>query len=179
MDTRQSRRDIENWVATKARNRKMIQRGPVQFQRRAKRPIDKQLISILVDSTNAQSTTVLDTFTFPGTITGLRWDIDYTMSTDATLIQGVWAIVIARDGDTPNTLVLTNGSSMYQPETHVLAFGAWVGIKDANGMHQVHWNDSTKSMRKVQAGDTLNFITLANIGTSGDLSGVIQFFLKT
>ncbi len=152
----------------------------MQFQRRAKRPIDKQLISILVDSTNGQTTVVLDTFTFPGTITGLRWDLVYNMSTDATLITGNWAIVIARDGDTPNTLVLTNGSSMYQPETHVLAFGGWTGTKDADGTGPtVHWSDSTKTMRKVQAGDTLNFITLASIGTSGDIAGIIQFFLKT
>ncbi len=158
----------------------MIQRGQVQFQRRAKRPVDKQLINIVHDTTNAQVVTVVETFTFPGTITGLRWDVVHTMSADATVIQGVWAIVIARDGDVPNQLALTNTTTLYQPETHVLAFGAWTGVKDADGAGStIHWNDSTKSMRKVQAGDSLNFISFATTANSGDLSAIVQFFLKT
>ena len=118
------------------------------------------------------------TCTYPGTITGIRWSFGVRATATTSIIS--WFIVITRDGYAANTPALTNGSSLYQPEGDVLAFGGCPLSFDADGSNPViMFNDSTKTMRKLQNGDVMQFVTLGDQAASGTLHGALQFFLKT
>lgn len=145
-----------------------------------KRPIDKQLI-VINDSMTAgtQESTTLTTATFPCTVTGIRWDISAT-STISGLTQVWWAIVLVKDGNSANNFATSDGSSFYQPEQNVLAFGVAIcGDADGNsGNLQQRMEGSTKTMRKLMAGDKLQVVYVAT-NFDASLTGIVQFFCKT
>ena len=134
---------------------------------RSKRSVDKQLISI------QQSTAVsrlLFTCTYPCTVGGLRWDLS-TGNGNNDIIY--WAIVVAKEGYNPNTLDLTSGNTLYQPESQVMAFGI---ISNISGNSLNVGNTNTK--RKLMEGDRLYFIADSPAPTQ-EVNGIIQFFLTT
>lgn len=143
-----------------------------------KRPIDKQLIFVSQAVATAQDSTILYTATFPCTMTGLRWDVSALGNvTAATTI--VWLIVIVRDGLTIPTLSTTDAATIFHPEQDVLSFGVGlVADLDAGvGNIQQHWTGDTKTMRKLQGGDRLIFLSICTSNT-GVLAAGVQFFLK-
>lgn len=161
--------------------RRRTQMGMVPIRGNMKRPIDKKLIAVAQTVTNSVTASTLHTTTFPGTVTGLRWAISAEVDSTTANPVCAWAIVIVHDGDSANTPSLSNASDFYAPEQDVLAFGYKHGT-DADvgqGPSAIHWEGSTKTMRKLRAGDTVQFITISGTANSYTLGGVIQFFIKT
>ncbi len=148
---------------------------------RRRRPIDKHLIVVNQTVTTAQTATVLHTTTFPATVVGIRWVFSAAniLSTASPLLH--WAIIILRDGLTASTLATGDGSDLYTPESDVLTFGVtFISDRDSTvGPGIVPFEGATKTMRKLQAGDQLQVITLASDANSVAFDGVVQFFLKT
>ncbi len=146
----------------------------------AKRPIGKNLVAVSQSVTNSQTATTLFTTTFPATIVGVRWSLALIGNATASA-AGKWMIVIVRDGVTADTIALSDAASVFQPEQNVLAFGDFrVGDLDvAGGIATWHNEGSTKTMRKLQGGDLLQFIALQSTANAAALTGTIQFFTKS
>lgn len=141
---------------------------------RSSRPIDKSLISIEEAVNGSQTAVTLSTTTFPCTIVGLRWALssNYTNTTGGGRIH--WAIVLVPDGQSASTMATSSGADFYTPEQNVLAFGMGrFPDADANAGNVVgNWEGSTKTMRKMKAGDLLQFIVIGsatNIAKTGYL----------
>jgi len=146
---------------------------------RGKRPIDKDLIVVNQTTTTSVTTTALKTTTFPCTVVGIRWVISI-QSIVASIQLLSWAIVITRDGDSVNTPSQSNAASFYQPEQDVLMFGT-THLSDntfATGTI-MNFEGTTKTMRKLKAGDVLNFITINSDANGASLDAIIQFFCKS
>ena len=142
-----------------------------------KRPINKELISIQqagVDATDVN--TVLLAVTFPCTVTGLRWSLSFTQDGGTSHAFFYWAIVVHYDGTTVDTISTTDGASFYQPEKNVLVFG--VGVIDNNTISE-RFEGTTKTMRKMQAGDKLAFIMKGSATNTTRCDGCVQYFCKT
>ncbi len=157
----------------------MSERRAKRRNTRAARPIDKKLICVSHTTMDAtQKETVLMTATFPCTLVGLRWSLACVQDAGASNSQYVWSIVISRDGKSPSALALGDTNEMYTPEQDVLAFGAGVQTGSDLGDAQM-FNSATKSMRKLQAGDTLQFIAKGTATNTTAIHGIIQFFCKS
>ncbi len=142
-----------------------------------KRPIDKSLVAILKAGVNAtQQTTVLLTTTFPCTVVGLRWELSYEQDAGTGLCAFAWAIVVVRDGVTVDNLVTSDAGSFFNPEENCLVFGS--GTID-NNTQTKQFSGSTKTMRKMQGGDTLVYLHKGIATETSGSRGVIQFFCKT
>lgn len=153
--------------------------GPFVVQMSAKRPIDKSLIYVSQSLNTTQQSTTLTTTTFPCTITGIRWSLAGQNTTTAN--QTVrWAIVLVKDGLSASTMAASDASDFYTPEQNVLAFGVFkMTDSDAGGGPSAYnFEGSTKTMRKMMAGDVLQLITDAS-STAGNFEGVVQFFCKS
>ena len=102
--------------------RRRTQGSGVTFVRTdRKRPIDKELFSLVqgVPNTNQVDTDLL-TASFPGTITGLRWDV--SMVNGAASHDAItWVIIHVPQGDSANAIGTGNGTNIYTPEKNVLA----------------------------------------------------------
>jgi len=147
---------------------------------RVARPIDKELIAVNLSVTTTQVETVLKTTTFPGTVVGLRWSLS-ARSVVATAQRVDWAIVTAQDGNVVNNLATSNAADFYTPEQDVLAFGSMQleANNSTAGPATVNWEGTTKTMRKLKQGDTLQFTILSTNATGASIDGVVQFFFKT
>jgi len=147
---------------------------------RVARPIDKELIAVNLSVTTTQMDTVLKTTTFPGTVVGLRWSM--SARSVVTAAQRVdWAIVTTEDGNTVNNIGTSNAGDFYTPEQNVLAFGS-MQLEASNstaGPSNFMWEGSTKTMRKLKQGDTLEFTIISTNATGASIDGVVQFFFKT
>jgi hypothetical protein len=148
-----------------------------QVQRRAKRPIDKKLINVVVNNLVAANQTVdLYTASFPGTITGLRWDLAFQRTvTNTTIANYGWAIVLQPQGTTVSTMSLTG--SLYDPEQMVMAFGRGNSFDPSQDPSM--FVGDTKSMRKLKAGDKLVFVAFGTATHEHEIGGTVQFFYKT
>ena len=158
------------------RRRVVVSRGPV-----APRPIAKEIIKVTITNAGTtQRSTTLKTTTFPCTITGIRWSLAILSKTTTDQVNGLWMIVRTKDGQTTSTISLTDGGTAYQPETDVLAFGAF-GLADVDqSSPSTHLAEGqTKAMRKLSDGDAIYFIVLCDTGTNTEVQGAIQFFCKS
>ncbi len=176
-------KDLKTNTQSMSRQRTRRQtRAPIRSARRA---INKQLVNTNINTiVAAQQSTTLETFTFPVTLTGLRWDINVLRSagTAGNLSRLVWAIIMLPDSQTASTISLTNAGSVYQPEQHVLAYGTFLsdGVSAAGAAaHSRSFNGSSKTMRKLQSGDKLELITFGTATEAHELFGTIQWFEKT
>ncbi len=150
--------------------------------RTASRPIDKKLICVVQTlSSAADTTTTLVTTTFAATIVGIRWDINIKGNLSTGDSQNYWALVVVRDGLSASAMAVGNGNEFYTPEQDVLAFGnTQVTDMDATtGPRSIQYSGSTKSMRKLQGGDTVQLIGGSGSVNAATLVGTIQFFLKS
>ncbi len=150
------------------------------FKRRriqaAKRPIDKQLINVRFTTVaGTQVAEEIVAIASPCTITGLRWAFASIQDGGTGQCRFQWAIVVSFGGSAPSTMSLTSGSTVYSPEKDVMAFG--VGLIDNNTVTIVH-EGSTKTMRKLMIGDTLDFIMLGIATDTVQITGIIQVFCK-
>ncbi len=152
-------------------------RPRTEFARRTKRPIDKFLKAVtLTGIDNTQQDSTLLTVTFPCTVTGLRWNLAHVKAAGAGDSRIYWAIVVAPDGETANTLGISDGAQFFEPEQNCLVFGHSTIIVNGGGTLMI---GSTKTMRKMRGGDVLTLIALGNVTDTSDLTGVVQFFCKT
>ncbi len=157
----------------------MSRKRPRLAPRGARRPIDKDLIVVKQTTTTSVSTTAMKTTTFPCTVVGIRWT-GVVKSLVASTQTISWAIVITRDGDSVNTPSQSNGASFYTPEQDVLMFGVTTLVSNATATAQVfQFEGSTKTMRKLKAGDVLNFISLNSDANGSELDAIVQFFCKS
>lgn len=153
---------------------------------RAARPIDKVLPNVAITSlVNAQQVQTLVTAATACTSTGIRWSLNVASvdAADTSGQDGAWSIIILRDGRTANTMALTAGANLYEPEQDVLAFGYFQiqGKGDATGTGPsvMHFEGNTKTMRKLKIGDALTFIAIGRkAAVECDVTGVIQIFCK-
>jgi len=147
---------------------------------KSKRAIDKQIIVVNLANVDAtQLNTAIFTSTFPGTITGIRWDLAFDQAGGTGRCFYTWAIVLLKDGQALDTLTTTNGDELYQPEQNCLVFGH--GIIQ-NGINLGQTNQvagSTKTMRKVMIGDNLAFLIKGATTNTVSVLGAVQFFIKT
>lgn len=152
--------------------------------RRAKRPVDKQMPNVTQTGiVAANSATVLYAAAqFPGTITGLRWDLSFVRTTNATVKSSLrWVIVVIPQSTTASTLSMTDGAAIYAPEQNVLAYGVVnaMNITAAGVTIPIQQMGSTKAMRKLKAGDALQFIAFGTATEAWAVDGTVQFFYKT
>ncbi len=153
----------------------------VPIVRGSRRPTDKELIFLSQNATTSNTQTTLKTATFPCTIVGVRWDFTVTGLVTTGNPTTSWIIVIIKDGNSANTISQSNGADMYTPEANVMAFGTATNLDtDATAGNTVmHITGQTKTMRKMQQGDILAFVTLCSIVTGANVKGVVQFFCKS
>lgn len=142
-----------------------------------KRPIDKQLFYMKgtgLDST--QDDRDFFTVTYPCTITGIRWEFNFVQDAGTGIAEGAWVLTINREsGNNPNTISLTNQTTMYAPEQDVLAWGTWA---IDNNTQTVTTSGTTKTMRKLMTGDVI-WVSLKGVDTNTtQYTGALQFFLK-
>ena len=146
---------------------------------RVTRPIDKSIRVIVQNLFTTQQATTLITAVFPCTLMGLRWVLDATFST-ASNQEFFWAIVLVRDGNTVNTILLADGNTLYEPEQNVLAWGHG-SPRDADvggGPVAQHIEGKSQTMRKLMVGDAVVLIQLS-AAVAGSLQGAVQFFCKS
>ncbi len=145
---------------------------------RGKRPIDKDLITIdKAAVAGTQLTTSLKVTTFPCTIVGLRWTISCAQNAGTGDTQLFWAIIIVPDGDSVNAFGTGDSNTFYAPEQNVLTYG--ITVSSAVDNMPVQFEGSTKTMRKLKAGDVVLFATIAQATDTWMLQGVVQFFCKS
>lgn len=144
--------------------------------------VDKKLKAISkVTMGTTQVVTVLLTATFPCTITGLRWNLSFINVLTTGNVTYRWCIVRVKDGVTVSTTSLTDAGDFYTPEQEVLAFGVGL-LADTDGTTgpRIHTIEgSTKSMRKLMGGDTLQFLATSDTAAAISIKGIIQFFCRT
>lgn len=143
---------------------------------RMRRPIDKANKNIvLTNAVTQQTVDLLDARTYPGTVTGLRWEFVFGPPA-ATNVGLSWAIVVVKDAAAPaaSSLSLSNDAAIYQPEQMMLA-GGIIDVQSTD--NSLHISGKTKSMRKLMVGDILQFITKAS-QASGIITGNLQCFYK-
>lgn len=91
-----------------------------------------------------------------------------------------WALVHVPEGNSLNTLATASGSSLYKPERNVLCYGSYCQHSTTNAYHTPqHVKGSTKTMRKLQGGDTIQLAIksdTANVLTK--IVGALHFFYK-
>ncbi len=159
----------------------MSRKRPRIAPRGQRRPIDKDLIVVLKTISASQQASTLKTTTFPCTLVGLRWDLSLSTILTTTTSFAVWAIVIVTEGDSANAMSTSDASSFYTPEQNVLTFGisTFPDADVGNGPNVVNWNGNTKTMRKLKAGDTVQFIVQGSAAAQGSCHGIVQFFCKS
>lgn len=153
-------------------------------RRGKKRNIDKQLIGINeLHTTIADHPQILYTCTFPCTLVSMRWSI--IASATAVNTTFLWNICIVRQnvvgGPVTLTLPVSNnpGVTYSAPETDVIAFGISDAIVIAAKTASMPLQDSTKTQRKLQAGDQVVWVSHQLAANQISCAGVFQFFIKT
>lgn len=145
---------------------------------RAKRPIDKRVVAVVQAVTAVQSSTTLYTATVQSTLVGWRWELNFDNNA-AQNTHVAWALVHVREGDSANALTVANASTLYAPEQNVLAWGICYLTKHDLGSGELcHVVGSTKTMRKMQGGDTMQLIAVGPAATDVNLRGAVQWFSK-
>lgn len=148
---------------------------------RPTRPIDKSIIAVALTATSSIATSTLQTTTFPCTVVGLRWSLSILCAVTTTNPIVAWAIVVVKDGNSANSISISNAADFYTPEQNVLAFGmSRVSDSDSgSGPKILQIDNSTKTMRKLKAGDLLQFICISDTASGANINGAVQFFCKS
>ena len=160
----------------------MSKRRRTEFQRVTRsRPINKELVSIAKDGIAAtQVSSILITATFPCTITGLRWELAFINQSGTAGITALhWVIAIVREGVVAATIGITELATLFTPEENVMAFGVHQFDQNGGNEPSIQVSGSTKTMRKLQTGDTLQLLMLGTATNLQKLRGVVQFFCMT
>lgn len=146
--------------------------------KRRRRATTKRIVTVAGAITSTQSQTNLFQVTYPCKITGLRWNLTISNIDDFRQIAA-WLIIVLREGDTVNSISLSEGSQLYQPQENVIAYGLTFVDQRSRSNHSTKWKDSTKATRQLQSGDTLFMINVSDRAEELDLIGAIQFFVES
>ncbi len=146
---------------------------------RAKRAIDKVQIAINLNGVTATqvNTTIVDA-TFPSTITGIRWDLSFAQSAGTGVCEFSWAIVIVKEGNIADNMVLTHAAQFYTPEQNCLVYGTELIVNGPTHGMTKHASGTTKTMRKLMIGDRILFLFRGVATDTAGCVGVIQCFQK-
>ncbi len=145
----------------------------------AKRAVQKEVITVQKAAVDgSQSSTTIFTATVPGTMEGLRWDIAAMQDAGTGNTTMRWAIVLVKSGDSANNISATDAATFYSPEGNLLVSGLHIqsGI-DINTPNSE--KGSTKTRRKMMAGDTIQMIMVAAATNTWAVSGIVQMFYKS
>ncbi len=167
------------------------------MSKRQKRPVDKFIIAIKTEVRNSQDVQTLLDLTYPCTIVGIAWQLEAHVNSIIAGRAGLkWAFNIQRDGATqlliapvpptgPRTNFLTNGSTS---DVIISAFQrpqfsevTTTDLTDHIIEHTVRHEGSTKAMRKLTVGDTLQMTAISDISMllgGVIVSGVITIWIK-
>lgn len=149
--------------------------------RRSARPINKEIVGIVnTASSAAQSEQQVWITTYPATIVGIRWEMSAISNIPSTNTSW-WALVVVREGDTPNIAGLGPGTTLYKPEQDVMTWDIMTLASNTSTAGPVthHQSGSTKTMRRLQGGDKIVFITDADQVNATLYKGFFQFFIKS
>lgn len=165
-------------------SRKRRRTTPIVVTASQKRPIDKRIIFFDHSSTAASAqlqTAIIPSATFPCTATGIRWEVIIDSADALNAPDILWAIVILREGVAADTLTFSGAAAIYTPEQNVLAWGYSRAISNASsaGPELQRWDGTTKTMRKLMAGDQIVMISKPNATWTGVVRGVVQIFCKS
>ena len=157
----------------------MSKRRRGSFRRQTKRPIDKQIITINRIGGPNEVDLLMIVQAGARTLTGLRWALSFTSNSQQSQPMYWWAIVVVKDGDTPNDIDIGELASLYQPEQHVMAWGTGrlIELNNAAGPKIIKDEGHTKVMRKMMDGDQLVLLTTTNVAAGTLVNGAVQFFL--
>jgi len=142
---------------------------------RTHRPVDKRLINAIHAAANStQQSTTLFTATSPCTLSGAK--VSFAVNSNTTTSANVvgWALVLVRDNISIQTLVLTDGSNFYTPETELL-LGGMLPFVSSNEWNQV---ESNKCKRKLMNGDKLVLITKQSQSGTLNVNYLATLFFK-
>lgn len=146
-----------------------------------RRPIDKVLFGInAVVPGGTTPNFLLYTCSYPGTVTGLRWNLNCTAMVG---IEGMisWVIMVVRESvAVPTTLVYAGApATLVAPESNVLAYGQF-GAPTVAAEALCPWPciGETKTQRRMMAGDRLFLIT-SSLVSPGQILGIVQYFVKS
>lgn len=140
---------------------------------RIKHRFDKQLVVVSQTTNNSTATTtVYAAAVFPSVCMGV---VIVGSSTSQSLSTFTWALAVVPQGTTISAISAGNGSTMYSPESQVLAFGAGVTNDGSANPFFI----KTKTGRKINTGDTIGFTVTSPTAVDTTHVYVIQFFLKT
>ena len=141
------------------------------------RPIDKKVIVVNLNGISAtQQNVTLFTATFPCTITGVRWSLSVGADAGTVFGRHVWVIQKIGEGFATPDLSTTSGADLMIPEQNIIAYGSGFSQNDTDS--GIHYAGSTKSMRKLQEGDTLLFSIEGTATNTSGCMGAIQFFCR-
>lgn len=158
-------------------------RARSSFGRGTVRPIDKTIWVLDIDTQaiNPVARTLGPVINVPCTATGLRWSFNITsldlVGTEPNTIS--WAIVLVREGGAVGNIAIAGSQSMYDPEQNVLAFGTSdISGLGTPGMGREHVEGTTKTMRKLRAGDNLHFTIRSDPLKPVKVFGSFQMFCR-
>lgn len=164
----------------------MSNRRPRTSQRGPRRAINKQLrtVQILAVVAAKRECIIKAAATWPATITGLRWEFNIARTIDTGALGPTstlrWVIAVVPDGSTSGTPNMATTGKTYTPEQNCLAFGSFsssgISVVPAGVSHQV---GSTKTMRKIRAGDQLMVVVMGTAVEAHEITGTVQWFEKS
>ncbi len=145
----------------------------------ASRNVQKEVISVQKAGIGASGVgTTIFTATVPGTMQGLRWSVSSVQDAGSANTTLRWAIVLVKSGDSANTMSGTDGATFYSPEGHLLTFGTQIQSRvDINTTNAS--TGSTKTMRKMMAGDFIEMIMVGSATNTWSVSATVQLFFKS
>lgn len=158
--------------------RKRARTGEEVIFVRTARSVQKEVVFVAKSAiAGTQVTTTLFTITNPATMEGLRWSLSAAQDAGTATTTLDWAIVVVRSGTTVSTAARSDGGTYYAPEGNLLTFG--VAVNTGNDIGHETWDSTTKTKRKMMTGDQLMLIATGQATNTWQLSGIIQFFLKS
>lgn len=154
--------------------------------------IDKAILQGIFTITGVSNSTTLDTFNYPGTIVGLRWEMQAKLSnvlSENGILQ--WCLSIVKDGQASPEIAGMGGNkdllSKGSPKD-LFASGFLLTQKDdvvhpdADSDRLRLWpriEGKVKTSRKVQSGDKLVLTTIGNAVLGQSLFWQVQYFIKS
>ncbi len=143
--------------------------------------LDKQIVVVTHTITSAtQTVTNLQTFTTPCTVLGIRWNL--TFISDFTTAQAeqdlAWAIVLNPETQTASILAVSDGATLYAPEQNCLVWGVTAIPSSETSRNPQIFSGDTRTLRKMRAGDQLQFISKLSSTGPVKIRGAIQYFCR-
>ena len=95
--------------------------------------------------------------------------------------KGIALLIVVRDGDVTNDILMADGNQTYKPEENVLWGRNWGFTGDAGvpiTVDSLHFLDVIKTKRILRNGDAIHLIVKSTIVNSGTFTGILTHFYK-